>query len=55
MKIGFIGNMEDFVKINDVYAEFFSGNYPARSCIEVSGLAKGAKVEIEAIALLPES
>jgi hypothetical protein len=24
MKIGFIGNMEDFVKINDVYAEFFS-------------------------------
>ena len=49
----FITNMEDFVKVNEVYAEFFSDNYPARSCIEVSGLAKGAKVEIEAIALLP--
>ena len=49
----FITNMEDFVKVNEVYAEFFSDYYPARSCIEVSGLAKGAKVEIEAIALLP--
>jgi len=51
----FITSMDDFVKVNEVYAEFFFGNYPARSCIEVSGLAKGAKVEIEAIALLPKS
>ena len=50
----FITSMDDFVKVNEVYAEFFFGNYPARSCIEVSGLAKGAKVEIEAIALLPK-
>lgn len=49
----FITSMDDFEKVNEVYAGFFSGNYPARSCIEVSGLAKGAKVEIEAIALLP--
>ena len=49
----FITSMDDFVRVNEVYAEFFSGSYPARSCIEVSGLAKGAKVEIEAIALLP--
>ena len=48
----FITSMDDFEKVNEVYAEFFSGNYPARSCIEVSGLAKEAKVEIEAIALL---
>ena len=48
----FITNMDDFEKVNEVYSEFFSGNFPARSCIEVSGLAKGAKVEIEAIALL---
>jgi len=49
----FITSMDDFTKMNEVYAEFFSGNFPARSCIEVSGLAKGAKVEVEAIALLP--
>lgn len=48
----FITNMDDFDKVNEVYAGFFSDTPPARSCIEVSGLAKGAKVEIEAIALL---
>ena len=49
----FITDMGDFAKVNQVYAEFFSGTFPARSCIEVSGLAKGAKVEVEAVALLP--
>jgi len=49
----FITSMDDFTQMNEVYAEFFSGTFPARSCIEVSGLAKGAKVEVEAIALLP--
>ena len=49
----FITNMADFTRVNEVYAEFFSDKPPARSCIGVSGLAKGAKVEIEAIALLP--
>ena len=48
----FITNMDDFDKINEVYAGFFSDTPPARSCVEVSGLAKGAKVEIEVIALL---
>ncbi|NOR65938.1 MAG: reactive intermediate/imine deaminase, partial [Woeseiaceae bacterium] len=48
----FIPNMDDFDKINEVYAGFFSDTPPARPCLEVSGLAKGAKVEIEAIALL---
>lgn len=48
----FITNMKDFEKVNEVYAGFFSDTPPARSCVEVSGLAKGAKVEIEAIALL---
>ena len=48
----FITNMEDFDKVNEVYAGFFSDTPPARSCVEVSGLAKGAKVEIEVIALL---
>jgi 2-iminobutanoate/2-iminopropanoate deaminase len=49
----FITSMNDFTKVNEVYAGFFSDKPPARSCVEVSGLAMGAKVEIEAIALLP--
>ena len=43
---------DDFDKMNRVYATYFTQPFPARSCIEVSGLAKEAKVEIEAIALL---
>jgi 2-iminobutanoate/2-iminopropanoate deaminase len=49
----FITSMADFTKVNEVYASFFSDKPPARSCVEVSALAKEAKVEIEAIALLP--
>ena len=48
----FITDMDDFDKVNEVYAGFFSDTPPARSCIEVSRLAKDAKVEIEVIALL---
>ena len=48
----FITDMDDFDKVNEVYAGFFSDTPPARSCVEVSRLAKGAKVEIEVIALL---
>lgn len=47
----FITNMADFACINDIYAEFFMSPYPARSCVEVSKLPKGALLEIEAIAL----
>jgi 2-iminobutanoate/2-iminopropanoate deaminase len=49
----FITSMKDFDRMNRVYETYFTKPYPARSCIEVSGLAKGAKVEIEAIAFLP--
>jgi len=49
----FITSMKDFTKVNEVYAGFFSDKPSARSCIEVSGLAMGAKAEIEVIALLP--
>lgn len=45
----FLKNMSDFAAFNEVYAAHFTGN-PARSCIEVSALPKGALVEIEAIA-----
>lgn len=47
----FIVRMEDFSRINKVYAELFQNAPPARSCVEVSALPKGAQVEIEAIAM----
>lgn len=45
----FIKNMEDFTKINEIYAEFFKEPFPARSCVEVARLPKDVKLEIEAI------
>lgn len=48
----FIKNMNDFQKINAVYAEFFKEPYPARSAVEVARLPKDALVEIEAVAEL---
>ncbi len=48
----FLKDMNDFAKMNAIYAEFFSENPPARSTIAVAGLPKGALVEIEAVAML---
>ena len=48
----FLRDMNDFARMNAVYAEFFSGNYPARSTVQVAGLPRGGAVEIEAIACL---
>lgn len=48
----FMDNMEDFAKMNEVYASFFSGQYPSRSAVEVAKLPKNALIEIEAIAYL---
>ena len=45
----FLRSMDDFAAFNAVYASLFPGK-PARSCVEVSALPKGALVEIEAIA-----
>jgi 2-iminobutanoate/2-iminopropanoate deaminase len=42
--------MEDFTRMNNVYAEFFNADPPARSAVQVAALPKGATVEIEAIA-----
>ena len=47
----FITSMEDFPAVNQVYAEFFDKTPPARACVEVSALPKGALVEIEAVAI----
>lgn len=46
----FIKNMDDFARINAVYAGFFPANPPARSCVEVARLPKDALIEIEVIA-----
>jgi len=48
----FLKSMTDFGSFNEVYASFFSEPYPARATVEVSGLPKGALLEIEAIAIL---
>lgn len=48
----FLKDMNDFAKMNSIYAEFFSENPPARSTIAVAGLPKGALVEIEVVAVL---
>ena len=49
----FIKDMNDFAKLNEVYAEFFTeGSYPSRSAVEVARLPKDVLVEIETIAYL---
>ncbi len=49
----FLKDMNDFPKMNAVYAEFFGQNPPARSTVAVAGLPKGGLVEIEVVALIP--
>ena len=47
----FIKEMNDFAKINEVYAKHFTGTFPARSCVEVARLPKDVLLEVEAIAV----
>ena len=47
----FIKDMNDFAKVNEVYASFFTGDFPARSCVEVVRLPKDVLIEMEAVAL----
>lgn len=46
----FLNSMNDFVSVNNIYKEYFTEDYPARSTVEVAGLPKNALVEIEVIA-----
>ena len=46
----FLADLGDFAAVNEVYASSFSEPYPARSCVQVAAIPKGAKVEIECIA-----
>ena len=49
----FLADMHDFPKVNTIYGEYFT-NRPARSCVEVSSLPKGVRIEIDAIAVVDE-
>ena len=46
----FLTNLADFAAMNEVYAKFFTADFPARSTIQVAALPKAAQVEIEVIA-----
>jgi 2-iminobutanoate/2-iminopropanoate deaminase len=46
----FLTNLADFAGMNEIYAKFFTGDFPARSTIQVAALPRGAHVEIEVIA-----
>ncbi|MBE5957208.1 MAG: RidA family protein [Lachnospiraceae bacterium] len=50
----FIKDMNDFAAINGVYASYFDGDFPARSCVEVARLPKDVMLEVEVIALKNE-
>lgn len=47
----FIKDMNDFAALNEIYATYFTGDFPARSCVEVARLPKDVLIEMEAIAL----
>ena len=47
----FLADMADFAEMNEVYAQFFSAPFPARSAVAVKTLPKNARVEIECIAV----
>ncbi|MBE2253055.1 MAG: RidA family protein [Myxococcus sp.] len=48
----FLMDLNDFVKVNEVYARSFPSNPPARATVQVSALPRGAQVEIDAIAVI---
>ena len=47
----FLADMGDFAAVNAIYAQYFPGEAPARSCVQVAALPKGAQFEIEAVAV----
>jgi 2-iminobutanoate/2-iminopropanoate deaminase len=49
----FLVDLNDFTRVNDVYGRYFKGPPPARATVQVAALPRGARVEIEAIAVRP--
>jgi len=47
-----LADINDFAAVNEVYTEFFTSNYPARAAYQAAALPRGARVEIEAIAVV---
>lgn len=47
----FLMDMNDFSVVNEIYKSYFSGSYPARSCVQVAKLPLGGLVEIECMAI----
>lgn len=47
----FLADINDFAKVNAIYSKYFTGETPARSCVQVAALPKGGLVEIECIAV----
>lgn len=50
----FLKSMDDFAKVNEIYAGYFGDHKPARACVEVARLPKNVSVEIEAIAMIDQ-
>ena len=44
-------DLADFKAVNEVYASYFQGDFPARSCVQVAALPMGGLVEIEVVAI----
>jgi 2-iminobutanoate/2-iminopropanoate deaminase len=49
----YLTDLSQFQTVNSIYAETFDSDPPARACVEVSGLPKGAEVEMDAVVRLP--
>ncbi|XP_063306373.1 2-iminobutanoate/2-iminopropanoate deaminase isoform X2 [Pelobates fuscus] len=47
-----LADMNDFNDVNEIYKQFFQKNYPARAAYQVAALPRGARIEIEAVAIL---
>ncbi len=48
----YLTDLTDFQTINEIYGGYFKQNFPARATVQVAALPKGAKIEIEAVAIL---
>ncbi|KAL3831581.1 hypothetical protein ACJMK2_023319 [Sinanodonta woodiana] len=49
-----LNDIQDFARVNDVYTNYFTKNYPARAAYQVAALPLNAKIEIEAVAIVGE-
>ena len=49
----FLADLADFAAVNEVYSRMFSAPFPARSCVQAAALPRGARLEVEAIAVRP--